>query len=66
MARSAVRKEGSTPQREQDGPTSQCRKPKGSGNPGQHDDRPLRRSPRITVRIRVLPDRPERVLTWAG
>lgn len=60
MARSADCEEGSIPQREQDGPRSQCRKPKGNGNPGQHDDRPLRRSPRITVRIRALPDSKER------
>src|SRR5699024_7892036 len=46
---------GSTPQREQDGPRSQCRKPKGNGK-AVRQYRPLRRWLRITVRIRVLPD----------
>jgi hypothetical protein len=40
LARTADRKEGSTPQREQDGPRSQRRKPKGNGNPGLRSDSP--------------------------
>jgi hypothetical protein len=51
--RSADREESSTPRREQEDPRSQCRRPKGSGKVGQHD-RLLRRSSRITGRIRAI------------